>query len=240
MKQLLLLTLSILVLYLGMTVRHQRAELSGLSARIKELKQTQILEATRHQQEIETYKTEIARLASAPQPIISTAKKLLEPRLLKVGLYTLEREITYDNSKREPETRRFSIYHIKTTIPVGDSEYQLNLGVATSGVQVPKFYIDYTNDGRIDAEIMHEYVYYLPFGRLMSRSFDPYLSQVVYQAFLEQADKAVFTSAEGIQAQGNEVAKELWNFVQKSSGELARWIQNNPEPSSTLPPELPR
>lgn len=170
----------------------------------------------------------------------------LDLKLLKEGLYILETEVTFRSRRRgsEPKTKLVTIYHIKSTVEVGDFSQQLNLGLVTKGLaSIPLFYIDYNRDTLVDFEMMERYAGYLPMGGLIRRSLDPDEAQQAYDAFLYSSHKAQHTSLSEITETSGEMANWLWSLIQEHSEDIAQQIKilmdsgSKPPPSAEESPE---
>jgi len=160
----------------------------------------------------------------------TTQVSLTRPEDITRGLYVLEREVSLpgDNGKRR--TQNFTIYHIKSGVSRGDKSYNLNLGLAISGMtSAPVFYIDYTDSNTVNMDIMREFARLLPFGSLLAQRIDEKVSQHMYNAFLSSYREASYTGLEDIQSSGGRISRALWQFVEEQSGAIAEWISKSGE-----------
>ncbi len=165
---------------------------------------------------------------SAESPEQSLKNEALQEKalILRTGLYVAELNVQVWNEARTRKvSKQFSLYHAREMVQGDGKPYPLNVGIAFSGLtSVPLFYIDYDNDGNIDLDIMQEFVYFLPGGRLLARSIDPARAQAVYEAFLHEQQNASYYSSDEIKNSGSKLSTQLWDFMHEKSSELGAWI----------------
>ena len=146
---------------------------------------------------------------------------------LNDGIYQLETRTTLTESSFEaPIERNYTIYHIRMTIRSNGSTYPIQVAVATSGyISIPRMYIDYDSDGRVDVEALHHLVSWLPLQKIFTRTVNPTTSQQLYNAFLLDYKNARFSSSETLARSGNKLALEIWNTVASHTDDILRWIE---------------
>jgi len=166
--------------------------------------------------------------ASGSTEELTNFNEKLTPDLLAPGLYILS---TVGGEKREQAVAS-TIYHITTTVEVGNFERSIQFGAARTGLMSIQFYFDYDNDGQVDNDMLSKFVDSLPFGRYVSGSLDASRSQRAYDLFLTSSGRAKYSSSQEIDEQTDEVARQLWSFVSSRSEQLASWVR------STLPSEV--
>jgi hypothetical protein len=153
----------------------------------------------------------------------------LAPRLLEPGFYVLSPA----NTDGEPTVEDSStIYHIVATVAVDDFEQDIQFGAASSSLISWQFYFDYDDDGRVDTDMMREFVDSLPFGGYLSSSFDAEESQRIYDRFVRSSSEAQYTPLDRIPEEGGAMGRQLWSFVASSSEEMAAWIRSTLDPES--------
>lgn len=157
------------------------------------------------------------------------------------GLYVLDQKIRLKSiSGHDYYSDEFTIYHIKTTIGSGHLSTTLNIGIAIGGLAtMPQLYIDYNLDNKVDIDMMQQFVDLVPLGAVLKKSLNESNSQLVYNAFLENYRRAVFTSVDGISDSGHSLANEIWSFIDDQSDEILNWVagangaQQQPQPTSS-------
>jgi hypothetical protein len=155
----------------------------------------------------------------------------LTRHLLAPGIYVLSPANT--NGERAVEDS-YTIYHIVATVAVDDFEQDVQFGAASSSLISWQFYFDYDDDGRVDTDMMREFVDSLPFGGYLSSSFDPDESQRIYDKFMRSSSEAEYTPLDRIPEEGGALGRQLWSFVVSSSEEMAAWIKSTLDPESRL------
>jgi hypothetical protein len=150
-------------------------------------------------------------------------------RQLTDGVYQLETRTALSESSFEaPVERDYTIYHIRMTIASNGNTYPIQVAVATSGyVSIPRMYIDYDSDGKVDVEALHQLVSWLPLQKIFTRTVNPITSQQLYNAFLLDAQSAHFSSATKLAESGNQLAREIWNTVASHTDDILGWIETD-------------
>ncbi len=120
-------------------------------------------------------------------PVFGVDENLKETlKTLLSGLYLIDLEVPLKQGHGKSHQQKFRLYHFVLPLGESDEASTLHLGFASSGfTAAPKFYMDYNEDGLIDSEMMRDFVYYLPLGRLMAKTLDPNHAQTLYEHFLE-------------------------------------------------------
>jgi hypothetical protein len=165
--------------------------------------------------------------ASGSTEELAAFNERITPDLLAPGLYVLAPE---DREKRTEEDA-YTVYHVTTTVGVGDFERSIQLGAARTGLLSLQLYFDYDNDGQVDTDMLREFVDSIPFGSYVAGALDAGRSQRAYDRFLSSSGRARYSSPQQIDEQSDEVARQLWSFASSTSEQLASWIR------STLPSE---
>lgn len=146
---------------------------------------------------------------------------------LNDGVYQLETRAALSQSAFEaPVERDYTIYHIRMTLTSNGNTYPIQVAVATSGyISIPRMYIDYDSDGRVDVEALHQLVSWLPLQKFFTRTVNPTTSQQLYNAFLVDYKNAHFSSSTMLAQSGNQLAREIWNAVTLHTDDILRWIE---------------
>jgi len=146
---------------------------------------------------------------------------------LNSGMYQLSTTIALMESVIEPPIERdFTIYHIQMTLPANGTSYPIQVGIATSGyLSVPRLYIDYNSDGRVDVGALHQLVGWLPLQKIFSRSVNPATAQQLYNIFLQQHEEAAFSNIDTINNSGNTLVQEIWNIISSHTDDILGWIE---------------
>ena len=196
---------------------HVQQELSGRLADEVASLRAQLVELARH----------VSQLAQATniEEDVRALSARLSLSLLEPGIYVLAPEDADD--ERDAEEREYTIYHIMVSVGVGDFEQLIQVGAAGSGYLNWQLYFDYDNDGRVDTDTTSKFMASIPLGESIF-SFDPDLSQRVYDRFLESSGQAQYTSLDQLSQESGEAAAQLWAYVESRSEQLATWIQNVP------------
>lgn len=157
-------------------------------------------------------------------------KKLDEARnrlkKLPGGIYVTELSVRVLNeAKTRTVKKSFTLYHIKESVGKNPTAYDINIGLAFSGMaSIPVFYMDYDQDGNIDLDIMQEFVELLPAGRLLAKAVDIVTAQAVYDTFLVNTAHSKYYSSSEIGDGTGKWGQELWIFVNSTSEQLSSWI----------------
>jgi hypothetical protein len=176
--------------------------------------------------DLSRYVSRFAAASGSTEELAAFTEKLT-PDLLAPGLYVLAAE---DGEKRDEEDS-YTVYHITTTVGVGNFERSIQFGAARTGILSLQLYFDYDNDGQVDTDMLSEFVDSIPFGSYVSGALDAGRSQRAYDRFLSSSGRARYSSPQQIDEQTDEVARQLWSFASSTSEQLASWIR------STLPSE---
>jgi len=153
---------------------------------------------------------------------------LARPEEITRGLYVLEREVSLRDSSGTVWAQNYTIYHIKSGVSRGDKSWNLNLGLAVSGMTTtPVFYMDYSDDNTVNMEIMKDFARLLPFGNVLARRIDQQTSQQMYNAFLTSYRDASYTGLDDVQATGGRISRALLQFLEEQSGAIAEWISRS-------------
>lgn len=185
--------------------------------------------------ELTRYVSRFAAASDSTEELAAFTEKLT-PDLLAPGLYVLAAE---DGVNREEEDG-YTIYHVTTTVGVGDFERSIQLGAARTGILNFQLYFDYDNDGHVDTDMLSEFVDSIPFGSYVSGALDAGRSQRAYDRFLSSSGHARYSSPQEIDEETDEVARRLWSFASNASEQLASWIRStlSSERSERTEPEL--
>jgi hypothetical protein len=146
---------------------------------------------------------------------------------LNDGVYQLETTTALSQSAFDaPVERDYTIYHIRMTLTSDGNSYPIQVAVATSGyISIPRMYIDYDSDGRVDVEALHQLVSWLPLQKIFTRTVNPTTSQQLYNAFLVDYKNAKFSSSTTLAQSGNQLAREIWDTVGSHADDILRWIE---------------
>lgn len=146
---------------------------------------------------------------------------------LNDGVYQLETTTALSQSAFDaPVERDYTIYHIRMTLTSDGNSYPIQVAVATSGyISIPRMYIDYDSDGRVDVEALHQLVSWLPLQKIFTRTVNPTTSQQLYNAFLVDYKNAKFSSPTILAQSGNQLAREIWDAVGSHTDDILRWIE---------------
>ena len=195
------------------------AALGYQHVRLTQLAQAQRELADQLTSELASLKSRLAAQEESTSALIHNAAALAP------GLYVLGPK----NENGVDEEDAYTIYHIAATVRAGDFERDVQFGAARSGLVSWLFYFDYDNDGRVDTDMLREFVDSIPFGSYVSGSLDDDRSQRVYGRFLESSSEAEYTPPERIEEQSGAVALQTWSFVTSASEQLAGWIRSRLE-----------
>ncbi len=171
--------------------------------------------------DLSRYVSRFAAATGSTEELAAFTDKLT-PSLLAPGLYVLAAE----DGERRDEEDGYTIYHLTTTVGVGDFEQSIQFGAAHTGILSFQLYFDYDNDGQVDTDMLREFVDSIPFVR---GALDAGRSQRAYDRLLSSSGRARYSSPQQIDEQTDEVARQLWSFASSKSEQLASWIR------STLP-----
>ena len=179
---------------------------------------------------------EVARSVSDVEQAVDSGeaaralRRSITPLLLEPGIYVLAPAVT--DTERAADADGYTIYHMVATVAIDDFEQGVQFGAARSSLLTWQFYFDYDDDGRVDTDMMREFVDSLPFGGYLSSSFDPEESQRIYDRFVRSSSEAEYTPLDRIAEEGGAMGRQLWSFVVSSSEEMAVWIRNTARTTS--------
>jgi len=204
-----------------------------LSSSLAELEQQHDAATFELLMRIETLEQEVARISADLYAEDVSGEEidfltLARPEEITRGLYVLEREVSLRDSSGEVWAQSYTIYHIKSGVSRGDKSWNLNLGLAVSGMtSAPIFYMDYTDDNAVNMDIMKDFARLLPFGNLLAQRIDQQRSQQMYNAFLTSYRDASYTGLDDVQATGGRISRALVQFLEEQSGAIAEWISRS-------------
>lgn len=196
-------------------------ELDRLGGEVASL-QEQLAEVARHVSEVEQ--------AVDNEGAARALRRSITPLLLQPGIYVLAPAST--DGEPTADADGYTIYHVVATVAIDDFEQGIQFGAARSSLFTWQFYFDYDDDGRVDTDMMREFVDSLPFGGYLSRSFDTEESQRIYDRFVRSSSEAEYTPLDRIPEEGGAMGRQLWSFIVTSSEEMATWIKGALEPES--------
>ena len=186
---------------------------------VRQQMQLELLQEQLSEQAMHVYQVEKALEISQ-----ANRASILQVNTLTSGIYELTAEVAIDPFETERDV--YNILNFVLDVEVGAVKRKLQFGYARSGFLTHVFYFDHDSDGKIDTKMMKEYAKSIPaFGEAASWLIDPELSQSVYNAFRLNSDRAEKLSMDTISAGANDKVGILWKWVNDSSSDFAKWVE---------------
>jgi hypothetical protein len=102
-------------------------------------------------------------------------------------------------------------------------------------MMIPKgVYFDYDNDGQVDVDMFRDFAREIPIvGRRLAKAYDPVIAQNLYSIFVDESEKAEYTSIDDLAEDAEAKSNYLWSFVINQYEHMETWIRDRLEDSQS-------
>ena len=247
LKSLAVATLIIGLLWVRSTISTMKAEQQNLELTLTQLQadvarlSAEVAEGERIQNELRQQLLQ-NRLAAEPAEAKTDPEQTSDTRPiiteLKPGLYTVAIDVTLSRVRRAGTIdEHLTLYHITAPLSSDTANPLFNIGLAIGSLASgPQLYIDYDADGKVDAEMLYDFVSLVPYSGFLAKSLSEENSQRTYDAFARNVEKSEYVSLDEIESKGSGVARALWEFVSSQSSRLFTWIQRQKPKGAAVRP----
>jgi hypothetical protein len=151
---------------------------------------------------------------------------------LQPGIYILTTDTKYDPTIQEAAT--YQITHVRLDMNFDSFGTKLNIGLASSGMIPKGVYFDYDNDGQVDVDMFRDFAREIPIvGRRLAKAYDPVIAQNLYSIFVDESEKAEYTSIDDLAEDAEAKSNYLWSFVINQYEHMETWIRDRLEDSQS-------